>query len=317
MKREDIRSIVTGGPCEFMYELNNKSVQHALEVYFKCDFPHHSEVESFRLYRCKDTGLVFVDPMIPGSESFYSWIGSFSEYFPAIRWEYIQVSRMISEVAKQKGEKLRILDVGCGDGKFLKRLADEIPNIELTGLDVSEKSLSNIADERIQTIHGDTSVLEKMDKTYDIVTAFHLIEHIPDPVGFLRDLKNSLNGPASRLYVSNPLSPMHFETHFFDILNHPPHHLTRWNPDVMKLVGERMGFETTIFLPDATPLKDRFKTTFRMKYFWRQNPRIRHMIFCALQHIPTTFSIWREQVKRASYDGKILPDLMLSEMKLS
>jgi ubiquinone/menaquinone biosynthesis C-methylase UbiE len=298
-----------------LYSLSDTEIKTHLRRYFQSDYPGELSVSEYEMLKCSQSGVVFAHPMIGGDETFYSWIGSFSEYFPGHRWEYFQVIEALKTRQEQQAAPIKILDIGCGDGKFLKKIANEVPECELYGLEISQESLSKVKDDRIRLIHGDTSKIEKMDIVFDVITAFHIIEHISDPVGFLNSIKRAM-GPETVVYVSNPLSPMHFESHFFDILNHPPHHLTRWNPESMIAVTARLGFEPEIVLPKAAPLSERIKTTFRMRFYWRQSPRIRNMIVKMFAHLPECLSIIWAQSVRKRHEGT-LPDLMLTKLRLS
>jgi SAM-dependent methyltransferase len=85
-------------------------------------------------------------------------------------------------------EASTILDVGCGNGFFLHQVAaaDTPHHYALHACDVMEsKSLG----ERITYHQGNIESLPFADKSFDIVTCHHTIEHIPNPHRAVQELK--------------------------------------------------------------------------------------------------------------------------------
>lgn len=74
----------------------------------------------------------------------------------------------------------RILDVGCGNGYLLQRLAD-VTDAELHGLDYNKPSLPQELQGRVQLHEGSINHLPFEDRTFDVVVCSHVLEHLPDP----------------------------------------------------------------------------------------------------------------------------------------
>ncbi len=70
----------------------------------------------------------------------------------------------------------RIVELGCGKGRFLKALAQACPGIECTGVDISEVMLRSLSPEFKKVIAPLESV-PLPDAQYDVVFAVEAIEH--------------------------------------------------------------------------------------------------------------------------------------------
>ena len=86
--------------------------------------------------------------------------------------------RFLEELASRLPEGAHVLDLGCGNGDKLARLAEKF---EVTGVDLSAEQLQ-LAGARVpeaRLIHADFSELELAEVSFDAVTAFYSIIHVP------------------------------------------------------------------------------------------------------------------------------------------
>ena len=102
--------------------------------------------------------------------------------------------RMGTVVAALKGsDAKRVLDLGCGEGKLLKALLAEKQFEEITGLDVSTRTLERAADrlrleqlpqkqrERIKLIQGSLTYRDKRLQGFDAAAVVEVVEHLDPP----------------------------------------------------------------------------------------------------------------------------------------
>ncbi len=102
-----------------------------------------------------------------------------------------------ADIAAEDGEVLsilhelsgneRVLEVGCGKGRILKRIHERFPNCALEGVDISEKLLSYVP-EFVNVLMGDMEFLPYKDKTFDVVYTVECIEHSVNLRAAVREL---------------------------------------------------------------------------------------------------------------------------------
>jgi SAM-dependent methyltransferase len=89
-----------------------------------------------------------------------------------------------------------ILDVGCGGGRTVRRLAALAPDSKVVGLDYSAASVAvsrdtnadNIAAGRVHIEQGSVAALPFPDCTFDVVTAVETHYYWPDPPANMREI---------------------------------------------------------------------------------------------------------------------------------
>lgn len=78
----------------------------------------------------------------------------------------------------------QMLDIGCGDGKKTYLLSLLVSNTDIVGLDLSLESLKRAKARGLLVVAGDAKKLPFRDKSFDIATIFHVIEHVSDAKRF-------------------------------------------------------------------------------------------------------------------------------------
>ncbi|MBD1141575.1 class I SAM-dependent methyltransferase [Pelagibacterales bacterium SAG-MED32] len=89
-----------------------------------------------------------------------------------------------------------VLDYGCGNGNFLelsKNLAYDI-----SGIEVEERILQHLG-KRFSVYNN----INKLKKNFDVITSFHVLEHLKDPISKLKEIKKYLS-PDGLLVIEVP-----------------------------------------------------------------------------------------------------------------
>ena len=99
----------------------------------------------------------------------------------------------------------RVLEVGCGGGRFLRALAVARPQLELTGVDVSRSALATLAElaPAIGTRVATPSALPARDGEFDAVLLIDVLEHVADPAAMLAEIRRVL-APGGVLHAHVP-----------------------------------------------------------------------------------------------------------------
>lgn len=145
-------------------------------------------------------------------------------------------------------EKVKLADVGCGQGAFLKHLYKKYRNLdpELSGIDIIENSYPGIKFES-----GDFLEMD-FKEGYNIITSFMVIEHVVDPHLFINKMVesvsskgvivvNTINNGSLIYRVARFLNKLGFPTSHDRLYNH--HHLQHYTNKSLKTLLEMEGVD--------------------------------------------------------------------------
>ena len=96
----------------------------------------------------------------------------------------------------------KVLDIGCGLGYLLMSLNTKYK----FGLEASKYACDSIKEyeQNIKIFNLNSDDLNNVEETFDIIVAYHVIEHVNDPVKFLQNIKSKLN-KGGKLIIGTPL----------------------------------------------------------------------------------------------------------------
>lgn len=164
------------------------------------------------------------------------FIGKFLYFFPRRRSETEKEIRFLRYFSGGL-----LLDVGCGDGKWLSSMHDL--GWEVEGVDF-DKTAVRLARERGLNVHcGTLADQHYADAKFDAVTLNNVIEHVPNPAGLLQDCRRVLK-PGGRLVLLTPNSASLGHRFFKESWRglEPPRHLFLFSPCSISTLLKSAGF---------------------------------------------------------------------------
>ncbi len=226
-----------------------------------------------RLFKCTECGHAFTikskDELEVYEEKYY--LEKHSNWFTNPNYGYFE--RIYRLLIKLKKDARSLLDVGYGNGDFLKYLAKKKSGLKLCGID----SLK-VGDPGIEFIQGDFFT-HAFKGRFDAITSFMVIEHIEDPREFIKKLYECLE-PGGFLFISTNnnggmlYSLARFLKRFgirvvYDRV-YSDHHLQHFTNKSLRLVLQKNGLEIREFKNHNYPLKavDTPEANFLVKKFY-------------------------------------------------
>jgi SAM-dependent methyltransferase len=178
-------------------------------------------------------------------------------------WWYRGRRTVLDGVIAELGlpENARILDAGCGSGRFMVELARRGT---VTGVELSDTSVQLARRRAIgEVVAGSVTEMPFADDSFDLTVSLDVIEHLEDDVAALREFRRTV-APGGALLITVPAYQWLWSGH--DEVNH---HHRRYTRRSLQRVAEQAGWKqvrTTYFnsllLPVAILLRvlERFNT---------------------------------------------------------
>lgn len=141
---------------------------------------------------CKDCGLVFLSDDRHISEEHYAESGMHEGAPINIDgWlnDTVTDDERRFEFVKERITNSTLLDFGCGAGGFLQRVKNF--TVASAGVEL-ELALQPSYTERGLNVHTTLENAHKEGKKWDVITAFHVVEHLSDPKKVLMNLSGLL-----------------------------------------------------------------------------------------------------------------------------
>jgi len=182
----------------------------------------------------------------------------------------------------------RLLDFGCGTGQYVARMTAAGWHAE--GIDLVPQAVATGREAGL-TIHEGTLPGAPLPTAhYDVITMWHVLEHVPGPMATLKAARDLLRRDG-RLVVVCPmmdsLAASWFGASWFG-MRELPRHLTHFSQKTLRRHLEAAGFEVVRTLPIRRPtfmrrsLLHRAEDTGKARYRWLAMSR---MLSRVLSHL--------------------------------
>jgi 2-polyprenyl-3-methyl-5-hydroxy-6-metoxy-1,4-benzoquinol methylase len=187
---------------------------------------HFNGIEEIGLYECVECGLVYFNPGFEGSDLFYRKLSEQPDYYMNNKSEFDYAIQKLIEINPE-----RILEIGSGIGLFLDKIRNAF---NVSAIETSSKAIEVLNEKGINLDDGNSK--------YDFIISFQVIEHISDVKSFLTDILYKLKSNG-HLLLTMPNSESEYMREVYQILDYPPHHITRWNKKSLESIAKLFNLE--------------------------------------------------------------------------
>jgi len=187
------------------------------------------------ILNCEKCGFSFGYPFVGGDEEFYSILHEQKGY-PTWRWDYdIAIQEVLQDFRTGK-----LLEIGSGEGIFLKSLKQEWQCYAVEGSETTRKELEASGIE----VFRDLDLANRSYKnTFDVVVIFQVLEHISDFHAILSAC-HSLLKKGGRIVITVPDGEaMIRQEKITGCPDMPPNHINKWSPNSLALALKQHNFE--------------------------------------------------------------------------
>lgn len=194
------------------------------------DLYHKTSNKSFTLVRCKNCGLVFLDPPPTAEEIEKAYP---KNYLPHGEEKVLASTEGLIK-RDSKEEKKYFLDFGCGSGKLLERERRKHPSWEFYGLETNPDAAKIAEKKGFRIFCGPFEKAKYEENFFDIIVLRHVLEHLPGPretiQGLFRILKSggtlsitvpNFSGISTRIFCA------------YSFLIDVPRHLFQFTPKTL------------------------------------------------------------------------------------
>jgi len=211
-------------------------------------------------YQCSGCGFEFAYPFVPADAEFYSLIYDSESNYPSEKWEYQISLKNIEQFAKLGVLKPRMLEIGAGNGTFVKMVSKSLISKEsLFTTEYSEAGASSIEKYGITCFRSDLLQITEHDLQgkVNLVCLFQVLEHLSALHEFFNHM-NELTESGSKMYISVPnIAQRKFFDRFKKHFDLPPVHIGRYNEQSLGTLAGQHGWKIVNHAIQPSSYKER------------------------------------------------------------
>ena len=157
-----------------------------------------------RPFRCDQCGFVFIHPRMSPEEEreFYDikYRSNYEDQKPEDLWNesYPEAEKRVFRFTSLFSVNAHLLEIGCASGFFLDAVKDNVKSV--TGIELTKEYVKYA---RGRGIEVKESLEEIPAESCDLIFMFHVLEHILDPIEFLKEVMKKLS-PGGKLIIEVP-----------------------------------------------------------------------------------------------------------------
>lgn len=213
----------------------------------------------FRVLTCRGCGLVYVTPRLQGEallavydEGYWKSANpkqrGYADYAREAALYLKTFGKRMALVAKHLPAKARILDVGCAAGYFLRVCqgrGHDVHGVEMSAA-IAVEAVRALGAERVHigTLAEAVQVKQHAPHSFDLVTLWDVIEHVPDPQALLRTI-HGLIRPGGKLLLETQNVASRWARLLGRRWHHYKHdeHLYHFDPSTIRRLLGDCGFD--------------------------------------------------------------------------
>jgi len=168
------------------------------------------------------------------------------------------ILHLISKVVNlltDRNDRLKLIDIGCGEGYVLKAIIKSFPSFDLVGIDISETRLRRAKESlkslpNVDFVRADAQKMPFRSGSFNIAVCTEVIEHVPNDVLLLWEIHRVLDKGFLILTTPNLYT---FETIFQKFVLRKevkisiPDHLREYSWRELELKVRKAGFSILSF----------------------------------------------------------------------
>jgi len=143
-----------------------------------------------------------------------------------------------------------VLDIGASSGFFLQALQQEF-QAEGVGVEPGNAYRALAEAQGLYMLPSLPELIASWPQRFDLVSLMHVLEHLPDPVGVLRQIRSELLAPQGWLLLEVP--------NFYAHNSYELAHLSCFTPHTLQEALTKAGFEVVCLRQHGYPRSDLFK----------------------------------------------------------
>ena len=216
---------------------------------------HFLTKETFRIERDEKTGVLATRPIPENLSSYYeakNYRSHGGQQKGLIDYMYSAAKVLRTKSKRRLVEKYHnsfgsVLDIGCGDGAFLSVFEDK----HILGVEPSARARELCVKKGLEV----ASSISNINETFDVITLWHVLEHLPN---LEKDLKvlMSLLSDEGRLFIAVPNCKSWDAEYYggfwagYDV----PRHVWHFDKESLESTLVSTGFEIAAYEPQILDL---------------------------------------------------------------